>query len=240
MISLALKFLIAHILGDFVFQSDKWVKNKKKKKHKSKYLYYHLLVHTLSLLIVLKFNFQYWLGILVIIVSHFIIDLMKINLYKSVNEKQLFVLDQLAHLIVIALVVYFYQPYAFHLSVLYETKSLILILALFTITSIASVILKLLMSSWSFKEDQSKDSLKNAGKYIGILERLFVFGFIIINQWPAIGLLMTAKSVFRFGDLSKAKDRKLTEYVLIGTLLSFGIAVFIGLLYNYAIQELAN
>lgn len=67
--------------------------------------------------------------------------------------------------------------------------------------------------------------LLSAGKYIGILQRLFVLGFILLNQWSSIGLLIAAKSVFRFSDLSRAKDRKLTEYILIGTLISFGLAI---------------
>lgn len=91
------------------------------------------------------------------------------------------------------------------------------------------------MSKWNFDDDNSNDSLEQAGKYIGILERLFVFVFILINQWEAIGFLIAAKSVFRFGDLSNAKDRKLTEYILIGTLMSFGLAIAIGISYNYAI-----
>jgi len=48
-----------------------------------------------------------------------------------------------------------------------------------------------------------------------------------------VGFLLTAKSVFRFGDLKESKDRKLTEYILIGTLLSFGIAIIVGLSYLY-------
>lgn len=86
------------------------------------------------------------------------------------------------------------------------------------------------------EEINTNDSLEQAGKYIGILERLFVFGFIVLNQWQAIGFLIAAKSVFRFNDLSNAKDRKLTEYVLIGTLLSFALAIFTGLTYNYALK----
>lgn len=39
----------------------------------------------------------------------------------------------------------------------------------------------------------------------------------------AVGFLLAAKSVFRFGDLRDDQDRKRTEYVLIGTLLSFGL-----------------
>ena len=96
--------------------------------------------------------------------------------------------------------------------------------------------MRLMMSQWVIEEDNTDHSLEKAGKYIGILERLFVFGFIILNQWSAIGLLITAKSVFRFGDLSKSKNRKLTEYVLIGTLVSFGIAIAVGLAYNYVVK----
>lgn len=76
-------------------------------------------------------------------------------------------------------------------------------------------------------------SLDNAGRYIGMLERLFIFVFILSGELSAIGFLLAAKSVFRFGDLSKAKDRKLTEYILIGTFLSFGLAILIANGYLY-------
>lgn len=40
--------------------------------------------------------------------------------------------------------------------------------------------------------------------------------------------LLAAKSVFRFGELSKPQDIKTTEYVLIGTLASFTVAILVG------------
>ena len=82
-------------------------------------------------------------------------------------------------------------------------------------------------------KEQKNEALSHAGAYIGMLERLFIFGFIVIQYWEGIGFLLAAKSVFRFGDLSRAEDRKLTEYILIGTLLSFGLAILIALGYNY-------
>jgi len=82
--------------------------------------------------------------------------------------------------------------------------------------------------------------LNNAGKYIGMLERLFVFVFIITGNWEGIGFLLAAKSVFRFGDLKESKDRKLTEYILIGTLLSFGIAIATGMVVLKLIQKYDN
>ncbi|WP_332910802.1 hypothetical protein [Algoriphagus boritolerans] len=81
-------------------------------------------------------------------------------------------------------------------------------------------------------------SLQNAGKYIGILERLFVFVFVITGKWEAIGFLLAAKSVFRFGDLRKSKDRKLTEYILIGTLISFGISILSGIAVHWLVEKI--
>ena len=95
--------------------------------------------------------------------------------------------------------------------------------------------------STNSKKDKLKvknTSLAGAGKIIGMLERLFVFAFILLNAWSAIGFLITAKSVFRFGDLTEGKNRQLTEYVLIGTLLSFGLAIGAGLLFNYILRFL--
>jgi len=68
---------------------------------------------------------------------------------------------------------------------------------------------------------------------------LFIFLFIVINYWQGIGFLLAAKSIFRFGDLTKSEDRNLTEYILIGTLLSFGIAIATAMGYNYLV-DLAN
>ena len=147
-------------------------------------------------------------------------------------------LDQLLHLSVIGVVVYFYNPYKIELEKIFSTESLLLILAILIITFVSSIIMKMIMSKWALEEDNSEDSLKSAGTYIGILERVFVFVFILLDQWSAIAFLIAAKSVFRFGDLSRARDRKLTEYILIGTLFSFGLAISIGLLYLYISKQL--
>ena len=77
---------------------------------------------------------------------------------------------------------------------------------------------------------EGDESLKNAGKWIGVIERFLILSFILINQWAAIGFLLAAKSIFRFGDLNEGKDQKKTEYILIGTLLSFSIALVHGLI----------
>jgi len=233
MLTLTIQLVLAHIIGDFVLQPQKWVWHKETHKHKSKFLYWHVLVHVCALMVVLQFNFKYWLGIIIIGVSHLIIDIIKLHLKPHINNRLLFGLDQLAHLIVIAVVVNLYQSYVFSFSVLFEPEILLFITALLCLTKVSSIIMKTMISKWDLKEYMEEASLENAGAYIGMLERLFVFAFIITNHWEGVGFLIAAKSVFRFGDLSKAKDRKLTEYILIGTLLSFGLAIVFGLGYTY-------
>jgi len=74
----------------------------------------------------------------------------------------------------------------------------------------------------------TENELPNAGKLIGILERVLTLTFIIIGQFQAVGFLIAAKSVLRYKDTETLK----TEYVLIGTMLSFGVAVLLGILIN--------
>lgn len=229
MLTLALKFILAHLIGDFLLQPDSWIKHKKEKKHQSKYLYWHMAIHTVLLIVLLQFNMRYWLGILLIIVSHYIIDVVKLHLEKKSNARLLFFLDQLLHVAVIFGVIQIYSPFNITVSYIYHPQSLLVITAIVTLTYVSSVVIKTLMSKWKLK-----DSSKNqAGKYIGMLERLFIFYFIVINYWAGIGFLLAAKSIFRFGDLTKTEDRNLTEYILIGTLLSFGIAIAIAVGYQY-------
>lgn len=106
------------------------------------------------------------------------------------------------------------------------------------ITFPASVIIKIFISQWANNTgEQQGESLEQAGNYIGILERLLVMTFVISGHWNAIGFLVAAKSVFRFGDLKDSKNRKLTEYILIGTLTSFGLAMITGIITGYFLSE---
>lgn len=229
---LFIKLLLAHFIGDFVFQSEKWVKHKEKHRLKSKYLYVHLLIHTILLLLLLEFEKNYFSAIAFISITHLVID--GIKLMKPIkNNRLLFFLDQLAH---IAILYWVSKDWSINFDVQpYLTeRNLLLLLATVLLTSVSSIVLKIVFSFWDkdLEEISKKDSsLKDAGRYIGMLERLFVFAFVLLGQWEAIGFLLAAKSVFRFGDLTKASDRKLTEYILIGTLLSFGIAIILGIVF---------
>lgn len=232
MIALSIKLVLAHILGDFVFQPYAWVKDREQKGIKSVGLYNHIMVHVLMMYLVLWFDARYVAAFFVIPISHLIIDLLKSYFKNDKNGRKLFVIDQVLHLLVIAAVVYYYYP--FELSEEQQIKVLMVVTALLLVTFVGGILLKVLLSKWNVEMGQG---MEDAGKYIGMLERVFIFLFVALGQWAGIGFMVTAKSIFRFNDLSRTNDRKLTEYILIGTLLSFGFAISIGLVFRYLLDR---
>lgn len=239
MILMAMKLLVAHLFGDFLFFPNSWKANIKQAGIRSSYLYLHTLLHALLALVIL-FDINFWPVVLAIFTGHLAIPLVGRYLSKWLTARWAFALEQTLFISLTLGLTSFYFPLHFDLARLISPHILVFLLAILMITVVSSEIMKQLMSQWTLEEDDQNDSLKNAGSVIGMLERMFVFGFIILGQWQAIGLLIAAKSVFRFGDLSRAKDRKLTEYILIGTMLSFGLAILIGLGYQYTMTHLAN
>lgn len=72
-------------------------------------------------------------------------------------------------------------------------------------------------------EETATEGLVRAGLYIGWLERSLVFLFVVAGEPSAAALALTAKSVARFPAFARGHE-PLAEYVLIGTLASFGLA----------------
>ncbi len=69
--------------------------------------------------------------------------------------------------------------------------------------------------------------LTRGGQYIGWLERFLVLLLLLMDQPNGIGFLIAAKSILRFGEIKDATQRKVAEYIIIGTFLSFGWALMI-------------
>lgn len=226
-----LRLLIAHLIGDFLLQPNKWVKNKEKKKLRSGKLYIHVLIHFMLSFIML-WDAKLWYIPVTIGISHLIIDSAKVVFQKKKNKRSLFFIDQILHIIVIAAICFSIN--SLELNFKLNTGLLLILAAVIFLTKPSAVLIKILISVYTPKTEMKKDgSLQNAGTYIGMLERLLVFVFIATNHWEGVGFLIAAKSIFRFNDLTQSKDRKLTEYILIGTLLSFGIAILTGIIYQY-------
>lgn len=75
--------------------------------------------------------------------------------------------------------------------------------------------------------------LSGAGMAIGIIERVMVITFVLVDQYTAITLVFAAKSIARFNEL---EDRDMAEYYLIGTLLSITFAMIVGIVTRLVIR----
>jgi hypothetical protein len=74
-----------------------------------------------------------------------------------------------------------------------------------------------------FTDADLPPGLADGGRVIGLLERGLIFTLVLVNQPAGIGFLIAAKSILRFE--STSRDQKAGEYVIIGTLASFGWAL---------------
>jgi hypothetical protein len=258
-INLLLRLLVAHLLTDFVFQPTNWVKDKKERKIASGKLALHIVVTT-AFAYVFSGEYSNWLIPLVIFTSHYAIDIIKVYLKESFLA---FILDQLAHVLVIVML-WLTVEHQWHVispwfNQLAKEKSVWILAAGYIFVSWPlGIIIGLATQRWRnqialeqeknkhlqkfsggdnlislnleevMKEEQGL-GLASAGKWIGICERILILTFVLMQQYTAIGFLMTAKSILRFSE-KEANTQLKTEYVLVGTLVSFTSAAMTGVL----------
>lgn len=224
-----LKLSLAHFIGDFFLQPNGWVKSKQEKKWVSPFLYLHIVVH--GLLILFFVGFFFWKQMLILISLHLLVDGAKLQFQKAATRRAWFFTDQVLHILTIIVVWGIYSNTTIDYNMLANIKTVTFITAALFLITPTSIIIKTIISKWSPETQDANDneSLQRAGTWIGALERLLILIFICNGKWEGVGFLLAAKSIFRFGNLKESKDRKLTEYILIGTLLSFGIAIAVSI-----------
>jgi hypothetical protein len=220
-----IKLILAHLLTDFVLQPTSWIESRNKKHFQSVHLYLHGLITALVALLFI--GVHYWWVALIILVTHIAIDGWKS--YRP-NETKYFLIDQCLHLIVIGTCWYF-----IFLNVddivsawdLINTKSILIIITAYVFVSFpAGILIGQLTKKWR-EQIADAPTLGNAGKWIGIIERIIILTLVFNHQYAAMGLLITAKSLLRFSEANRAEIK--TEYLLIGTLISITLAIIIGL-----------
>lgn len=221
--------LIAHLLTDFVFQNNRLATDKNTKGFKSSFLIWHGLIAIL-LSWLLSFQLNFIIGALLIGISHYIIDGCKpfLNNHKSLG-RYAFYIDQFLHIILfIAVSLTFFTLTDFNpvINVIAAKQYIVLTAGFLFILKPTNIFIKEMLSTFEIESTPQSQELEKAGRLIGILERILVVIFVLIGQFGAIGFLIAAKSILRYKDTDLLK----TEYVLIGTMLSFGIAVLVGLL----------
>lgn len=240
-VELLLRLLLAHFISDFVLQWKGMNESKVRLGLRSPLFWLHIFF-TGAVVLVLLPGWSFWYIAVIITVTHFLIDWWKLS-YGSDNLFY-FSADQLMHIMVLAGSWYYLTAYSNNLLIsdvmadLLSTTVLAYLVGFIIVIWPASFFIQCATSRWSETMNTGDDEgLRQAGRWIGTLERILVLMFVLVQQYQAIGFLIAAKSILRFGGRAQSRGeepgtsrRKETEYVLVGTLLSFTIAIAVGLM----------
>jgi hypothetical protein len=222
-----IKLILAHLVTDFILQPKSWVEDRNAKHFTSGKLYLHgIITAGFAWLLI---GWRYWQVALIILVTHIIIDA-----WKSYQKKTIvyFLIDQFLHMLVIAGCWYFsfihWQDVQVSWVRLNDKPEIWKIVTAFVfLTFPAGILIGELTKQWRNKLPEA-ENLSNAGKWIGIIERVIILIFVFQNQFSAIGLLVAAKAIIRFNEKDRPEIK--TEYLVIGTLMSIALAVATGLI----------
>ncbi len=212
--------LLAHVLADFVFQPD-WMANGKRQ---PKALAAHGAV-VLATAVAATGSLDP--GLIWLAALHVAVDALKARAQPGLRP---FLLDQAAHLLALAALAEA-RPEIWAGGLWSDLNAMPAVLALVAgailATRAGGFAVGLLMTPFAAKlpPEIKAESLTGAGAIIGLMERGLIFTLVLVGQAEGVGLLIAAKSILRFGAVKD--DRALSEYVIIGTLASFGWALVV-------------
>lgn len=203
-----LVFLLGHLLADYTLQSESLALSKRSSR---KSLLLHLVIMAvIYLVLALIFKID-WFVISLIIASHLLIDFIKYFLDGKVDERYLYTIDQVAHLLILWLIAHYYPINMLGLGLYVRWLVLILL-----VSKPANVTFKIFFKR--YYQVDSSETISGAGALIGTIERLIMLVFISLGEYASMGLILTAKSIARFDKISK--DQMFAEYYLLGSLFS--------------------
>ncbi|NMA34233.1 MAG: DUF3307 domain-containing protein [Clostridiaceae bacterium] len=237
--------ITAHFLADFTFQTNRLVR---RKRSDYKYLICHSMIYAFTFIPAIFPFASFGKGIMVFIIttgSHFLIDWARIIADRKCKEVSglffTFIADQVLHILILTVTYYLFSLES-AATLLYANirqwpnfDSLVVYSLIFVlIWDPAAVLVKMLFACVIDKNrcDQ-EDNDPPAGRIIGKLERIIISVLILIDQFSAIGLVLTAKSIARFRQL---EDRSFAEKYLVGTLTSFAFAIIISVILKHQCQ----
>lgn len=226
-----LKLLASHVIADFFLQFDWLCKGKREKGlHGVAFQAMHALIHAACAYLLVG-DWRGWIIPLVIFITHIIIDIAKVKWFATSTIA--FLIDQLAHIVVILglwWALYAHQGIGLTWveGISRSSTFWAILIGYLLVLKPSSLLIGMFIKGWTPSNGMQAQGMPNAGKWIGYIERVLILTFVITGNIEAVGFLLAAKSIFRFGDLNKAREIKITEYVLLGTLASFSIALLIG------------
>lgn len=237
----------AHFVGDFILQSDKDASNKLKPLTLLKHSFIVALLSYVFCGVWIE-----WRIPLAILTMHGVIDFVKARLKKQGVYS--FLLDQATHIVAISMVAMLIAPAGATITDGFSLfwvdlfgigflKLLIVLSGAIVGVKAGGILIGLAVQPFldqleKNEEKRSSRGFENGGKVIGQLERSLIFLFILMGQPAGIGFLIAAKSVFRFGEIKDHHHRMEAEYIIIGTLMSFGYGMLVAYATKFFLEQI--
>lgn len=224
MIETAALLLLAHLMGDYAFQT-KWMIDHKRA---GPGMAAHIAVHAVLLALALG---QDWGLVAGLVAAHLVTDLVKTHLLP--DRLWVYLADQAAHLLALGAALWLGAETRWALPP-QGLEAALLLSGLIAATLAGGPLIGYLMAP--YQDTGTPEGLPQAGRMIGLLERALIFLMILVGQPAGIGFLIAAKSILRFDTASK--DQRASEYVIIGTLASFGWALALAYMTQFTVAQL--
>lgn len=237
MLETFLALLTAHLVADFPLQPD-WLIRRKRNP-------LILLLHAALVVATAVLALGAWpvWPLSILLATHLAMDAVKVFYLKDTLKT--FAIDQAFHLIVIAAMAIGFPrsaPQGWWRQLQPEGLSayfagLCLLSGLIASLQVGAIVIRKATNGFTLQVGDDIQGLSNGGLYIGCLERALVMLLILMDQAAGVGFLITAKSILRFGDVKESSQRKLTEYIIIGTFMSFGWGLLIAVLTQLGVRH---
>ncbi len=224
----ALALLAAHLLADFPLQPKRWVEQKRARAWRAPALYGHAAAAGLLAWLCAQQWGAWWVGAAVAL-GHVLFDGLKAR--RRRDGPGTFLADQGAHLVLVGILALLIASRGAR-PIAPGAGLLGLINACLLIWWFEGALVGRATARWRAElgtGDLDARGLPDAGLWIGRLERSLILVFVLIGRIEAVGFLIAAKSVFRFGEVTQPGQRREAEYILVGTMGSFLLALLTGL-----------
>ena len=243
--NLLILLVLLHVLGDFYLQTDMI---SEKKIFRYQYVLLHSVIYAAVFCVgtIPIWSPQIAVAISALSVLHFLIDSAKYlysKQYHHVSESFVYCTDQCLHILSLIIIVVIFKYLNYNIAFLPGAESFLNLFAghgtavlrwacmILIVCRPANITIKKLLFKYKpgSKDRNDDHTVKNVGAFIGTLERMIIVLLLSVNQYAAIGLVLTAKSVARYDKISK--DPPFAEYYLLGTLLSTLLVILTYLLF---------
>lgn len=236
---LFLKLVTAHLLGDYIFQTDRVAAGK----HRFRYMGLHALAHgTLLVLVGLTevSTGRLWVALTMTLVAHVTIDMWTSR--RAPRDWKLLVLDQSLHAATLVAAVALLRPeepraaLGMVASLARRPEAYAIISGAVIAIWAGAVVIGRWVEPFAAQLGPQRPGLAKAGRMIGLIERALIFLAMMLRLEALVGFVVAAKAILRLPEAREPGHRELAEYYLVGSLASVLWAVLAGIIVRWGIS----